>query len=224
MAIDVDPQREREELEAYLGAAYDEHRLRTYAAQVDAERAEHPGDDASFYRVSEAYLYDLTAFAMTGTKLPYLEAVSGAAGPGSRLLDWGCGIGSDGLALIEAGHRVAFADFANPSTRYLRWRLAHRGLRAPIFDLDRDDVPAGFDAAYAFDVLEHVDDPFAMLAAMEQRAAVIVVNVLEPDPHDTPLHRPLPVPELVAHAGRAGLVDHRLLHGRSHLLVYRSPR
>ena len=75
--------------------------------------------------------------------------------PGSRLLDYGCGIGSDGLMLLEAGYRVEFADFDNPSTEYLRWRLEQRGFDAPVHDLDKD-VPDGFDAAYAFDVIEHV--------------------------------------------------------------------
>lgn len=220
----VDPQCEKEELKAYLGSSYDEARLRNYAAQVDEERAAHPGDDASFYRVSSAYLYDLTAFAMTGTKLPYLDALVEAVPVPARLIDWGCGIGSDGLALMAAGYEVAFADFANPSTDYLRWRLERRDTAARVFDFDRDEVPGGFDAAYAFDVLEHVDDPWEMLRAMEDRAPLVVVNVLEPDEHDTPLHRELPVDELVAHAKSCGLVVHRLLHGRVHLLLYRSPR
>ncbi|MEJ7786922.1 MAG: methyltransferase domain-containing protein [Solirubrobacteraceae bacterium] len=223
MSVLVDPQREREELQAYLGSTYEEERLRTYAAQVDAERAAHAGDDASFYRVSCAYLYDLTAFAMTGTKLPYLDALTQAVSSPARFLDWGCGIGSDGLALMAAGYDVAFADFANPSTAYLEWRLQRRDLAAPVFDLDRDEVPGGFDVAYAFDVLEHVEDPWATLAAMETRARLVAVNVLEPDERDTPLHRPLPVDALVAHAERSGTVAHQFLHGRSHLLLYRSP-
>ncbi len=221
MRIALDPEREREELQAYLGPSYDEHRLRTHTAAVDAERVAHEGDDASFYRVSEAYLYDLTAFAMSATKLPYLDALAAEVPPGTRVLDWGCGIGSDGLALLEAGYRIEFADFANPSTRYLRWRLQRRGLAAPIHDLDRDDVPTGFGAAYSFDVLEHVDDPFAMLAEMEARARLVMVNVLEPVPGETSLHRPLPVDALIRHAESRDLVLHRLLHGRSHLLAYR---
>ena len=42
----------------------------------------------AFYRGSEAYLYNLTAFAMTRTKLPYLRragAPGGAGGAGARL-------------------------------------------------------------------------------------------------------------------------------------------
>jgi hypothetical protein len=125
--------------------------------------------------------------------------------------------------LLEAGYRVEFADFANPSTAYLRWRLERRGLEAPVHDLD-GEVPGGFDAAFAFDVIEHVDDPFAFLAELEARAALVEVNLLAPVPWDEQLHRDLPIGRLARQAARAGLVSYRVLHGRSHLVVYRPGR
>jgi SAM-dependent methyltransferase len=157
---------------------------------------------------------------MTGTKLPYLRELTRAAPPGARVLDYGCGIGSDGLALAEAGYRVAFADFDNPSTRYLRWRLERRRLEADVYDLDRERPPAAFDLAYAFDVIEHVDDPFDFLARMERCARLVVVNFLEPRPGETELHRELPVGELVKHAVGRGLLRYRRFHDRSHLVLY----
>ena len=151
--------REEAELRSYLGPSYDNALLQQYQLTL-AKEFEGCGDEASFYRTSEGYLYNLTAFAMTGTKLPYLEELTRLVSPGARVLDYGCGIGSDGLALMEAGYRVEFADFDNPSVAYLRWRLEQRGAEAPIHDLDRS-VPDGFDAAYAFDVIEHVEDALA---------------------------------------------------------------
>jgi hypothetical protein len=124
---------------------------------------------------------------------------------------------------MEAGYRVSFADFDNPSTAYLRWRLARRGLEADVLDLDRD-VPGRFDAAYSLDVIEHVEDPFAFLDELERRASVVMVNFLEPDPHDTHLHRPLPIPALLDHAASSGLLRYRRYHGRSHLVIYRTDR
>lgn len=224
-------ERDLEELRAYLGPDYDHARLVDHEGEVEREAAR-VGDEATLYRTSEAYLYDLTAFAMSATKSPYLRDLRRLAGPGTSILDYGCGIGSDGLRLLEdgAGRRVAFADFDNPSTRYLRWRLARRGLDAPVYDLDAEEVPGGFDAAFAFDVIEHVEDPFAFLAELERRAGLVVVNLLEPEPPDlapdphAQLHRPLPIAALIEHAERSGLALHRLYHGRSHLIAYRSPR
>jgi SAM-dependent methyltransferase len=212
--------RDEAELRAYLGDRYDHERLVRWQEQLE-EEAERVGDEAELYRTSDAYLYNLTAFAMTGTKDEYRRAVAAAVPSGARLLDVGCGIGSDGLALLEAGYRVEFADFDNPSTRYLRWRLERRGLDAVVHDLDAGPLPDGFDLAYAFDVLEHVPDPFALLASMERAARLVCVNALETSADESALHRDLPVAEVVAHAARRRLKLYRRLHGgRSHLLLW----
>lgn len=219
MPATLDPAREEAELREYLGDDFELQRLQGSWALLDSEYAE-IGDEQAFYRTSVGYLYNLTAFAMTGTKLPYLEALERQVEPGARLLDYGCGIGSDGLLLLEAGYRVEFADFANPSVEYLRWRLERRGLQAPIHDLEQH-VPDGFDAAYAFDVIEHVEDPFAFLGEMERRAGLVCVNFLEPEPDDQELHHhDLPIGRLVDHAAVRDLRHYAVLHRRSHLVLY----
>lgn len=221
----IDPDREAADLRAYLGAAYDHERLVHYEAQLEAELAD-IGDEQALYRRSQGYLYNLTAFAMTGTKDPYRAWIDEALPAGGRLVDVGCGIGSDGLALMRGGgHTVTFADFDNPSVAYLRTRLAalgDAGAGARIVDLDREELPPGHDLAYAFDVLEHVEEPFALLAAMEAAADLVLVNLLEPEPGETALHHELPVAALLDHATARGLVRYRRFHGgRSHLLLYR---
>lgn len=223
-----DPAAEEAELRAYLGPRYDRGRLERHHKLLE-EEAERAGDDALLYRTSEAYLYDLTVFAMSRVKEPYLRALAALVPAPARILDLGCGIGADGLLLTGAGYEVVFADFDNPSTRYLRWRLERRGLDAVVHDVDRGPPPGRFDAAYCFDVLEHVEDPFAMLATMEACADLVCVNVLEPVEGETCLHHELPVAELLDHAASHRLRLHRLLHGRSHLLAYeprpaRAPR
>lgn len=217
-----DPDREQRELREYLGDAYDEERLRDYDGQLERELTE-IGDEQALYRTSQAYLYNLTAFAMTPTKRPYLELVARLVAPGARILDYGAGIGSDGLELIEAGYRVEFADFDNPSAEYLRWRLERRGLRAAIHDIDAG-VPEGFDLAYAFDVVEHSERPLELIGEMEARARIVVVNLLEPVPGETELHHDLPVSRLVLRAARRKLLAHEVHHGRSHLLAYETRR
>jgi 2-polyprenyl-3-methyl-5-hydroxy-6-metoxy-1,4-benzoquinol methylase len=157
---------------------------------------------------------------MTRTKEPYLNDLAALVPPGARVLDYGCGIGSDGLLLLEAGYEVGFADFANPSTEYLRWRLRKRGLDAPVYDLDAGGPPAGWDAAYAFDVIEHVADPFAFLAEIEGLARMVIVNFLAPRRSDPAVHRELPVAALVRHAAARRLRRYRRYHGRSNLVAY----
>lgn len=219
LPLRFDPDREEAELRAYLGKAYSRTRLEHHRDMLDDE-VSGATDERELYRTSQAYLYDLTVFAMSGTKLPYLEALRSVLAPDSRVLDYGCGIGSDGLMLLEAGYRVEFADFANPSTTYLRWRLERRSLEAPIHELD-GDVPGGFDAAYAFDVIEHVPNSFAFLRKMERRAALVEVNLLEFDVHEQKLHYELPIRGLLLYAARRKLVLYRVFHGSSHLVLYR---
>jgi hypothetical protein len=211
------------ELETYLGDDFDLDLLHGHVTALDREE-ESATDEATFYRTSHVYLYDLTAFAMTGTKRPYLADLRRYVAPAATVLDYGCGIGTDGLRLLAEGYRVSFADFANPSTEYLRWRLARRDADAPIYDVDRDEIPSGYDAAYALDVIEHVDDPFELLHQLERRAAVVMVNLLEPEPGDTHLHRPLPIKALLDHAASLGLLRYRRYYDRSHLLIYRTGR
>ena len=219
--IATDPRVELADLRAYLGDAYDERRLERSQMEVDDE-LERLGSEERLYHESEAYLYDLTMFAMSATKDPYIADLERVVAPPARLLDYGCGIGSDGLRLLEAGYSVAFADFDNPSVEYLRWRLKRRGFEAEVYDLDRDEIPAGFDLAYSFDVLEHVDAPFELLARMEAVADRVLVNVLETDETETPLHRALPVQDLLRHAADRRLLGYAIYHGRSHLLLYGS--
>jgi GT2 family glycosyltransferase/2-polyprenyl-3-methyl-5-hydroxy-6-metoxy-1,4-benzoquinol methylase len=218
-----DGQDEVEELQAYLGSDFDLDLLHGHVAAVDREEQAAP-DETTFYRTSRMYLYDLTAFAMTGTKRPYLTDLRRFVAPGASVLDYGCGIGSDGLRLLDDGYRVAFADFANPSTEYLRWRLAHRGAHAPIYDIERDEIPGSFDAAFAIDVIEHVDDPYALLDRLERSASIVMVNLLDPADDDTHLHRPLPVKAILDHAASLGILRYRRYHGRSHLVIYRTQR
>lgn len=210
-----------EELAAYLGPDFDERQLWDHHGILEAEFDAAP-DDATFYRTSQAYLYDLTAFAMWQTKIPYLDALRTLVPRGATVLEYGCGIGSDGLKLAADGYRVAFADFDNPSTRFLKWRLDRRGVDARVYDVE-GDVPGGFDAVFAFDVIEHVEDPRGFLSMLEQRADIVAVNFLEPDPHDAHIHHPLPIADLLDHAAARGLLWHGRYHnGRSHLAIYRS--
>jgi SAM-dependent methyltransferase len=216
---EIDPVREETELREYLGQEFDHDRLVDWEAQLERE-AERIGDEQALYRTSRAYLYNLTAFAMTRTKEPYLRDLVQLVSAPARLLDYGCGIGSDGLVLAERGYAVEFADFDNPSTRYLRHRLADRGIEAAVHDIERDPPTGHFDAAFAFDVIEHVDDPFALLAKLEQLAELVIVNFLAPAPGETRLHRSLPIDALLAHARARGLRRYRVYHGRSHLVAY----
>jgi GT2 family glycosyltransferase/SAM-dependent methyltransferase len=210
-----------EELREYLGDRFDSEKLAHHKDHIDREQLD-AEDEATFYRTSEAYLYELTMFGRWQIKTPYLIDLMGLVAPPARVLDYGCGIGTDGLRLQRLGYDVSFADFDNPSTRYLRWRLDRRDVLATVHDVDHE-VAGGHDLVFCFDVIEHVEDPWGFLDQLEELGEIVLVNLLEPEPeeHHNDLHHPLPIAAMLDHAARRGLLRYRVYHGRSHLIAYR---
>ncbi len=112
------------------------------------------------------------AFAMTRTKAPYLRgprARSSRRGPGSSTTD--AGSAPTGSLLARGGLPGRLRRLRQPVARAIcagGWSA--RARRADVHDLDRGRPPAGFDLAYAFDVIEHVADPFEFLGERWRRA------------------------------------------------------
>jgi ubiquinone/menaquinone biosynthesis C-methylase UbiE len=110
----------------------------------------------------------LTEPAMT----PVYEAVLDATGvgPGTRLLDAGCG---SGLALQLAHKRGATVSGLDASAALLA--VAHE--RLPVADLREGDLEAlpfqddAFEAVTAFNAMQYAADPVAALGALRRVAA-----------------------------------------------------
>ena len=106
---------------------------------------------------------------------------------------------------------------------FLRWRLERRGLQAPVYDLEHDEIPAGFDATFAFDVIEHVDDPFAFLGRMESLARLVrgqLARVAARGGREPAAPRP-PDHASCSHARpRRAPFAYERHHKRSHLVLY----
>jgi SAM-dependent methyltransferase len=141
-------------------------------------------DVRRFYRHSESYLYNLAIWHASGNRPDYL----GAAWPhltGARVvLDYGCGIGQDTLALRSAGLAVIPCDFPSPATRFLRWRLRRAGHRLHIADPCHLDSQAQVDTLWVIDTLDHLDDIAAWLGpALGHAERVICEDLTEPRAH-----------------------------------------
>ncbi len=64
VSLRLDPEREKSELQEYLGERFEIERLWLWQQQLDREFAAIQ-NESDFYRTSAGYLYNLTAFAMT---------------------------------------------------------------------------------------------------------------------------------------------------------------
>ena len=130
-----------------------------------------------FYKESKTLLYHLTWFSEDQWKKPYHRIIRENFVPPATMLDYGCGVASDGLKFSELGYEVKFMDMESKCTKFAEWRLKTYGIKdAKVHGfnepLDRVDL------VFAFDVVEHVEDPKKLLSEIEQRARHIAVNFL----------------------------------------------
>src|SRR5207249_1295497 len=99
----------------------------------------------------------------------------------ARVLEYGCGIGAAGLRLLDDGYQVHVANGSGPNTRYLRWRLARRGLDAPISDPQRDPLPQ-VDVAICGDVMESTVERQGLLRSLESLGDLVIATFIHHDP------------------------------------------
>ena len=189
------------ELACYLGAEFRAESCMSDDHLVHEDFARYP-DAATFYRDSSAYLYHLIGYWLEGAKrVAHGWLLQSTHNARCSILDYGCGIGCDGLWFLDAGYDVAFADVPSRSLDFLRWRLAQRlYLDVPVYEIP--DLPDG--AAYTFvwctDVLEHLP-PAAHLGLIEHLAALgrfVILNLIEDPDADGTVHHPVDVEGLTA--------------------------
>ncbi|MCS6886616.1 class I SAM-dependent methyltransferase [Chloroflexus sp.] len=97
---------------------------------------------------------------------------------GARVLDLGAGMGGFAVAAALAGARVTACEYNPAYCRIIRLRAARYDLRLPIINAAGEGLPlpsAAFDLVVAWDVLEHVQDPVAVLRE--------IARVLRPGGH-----------------------------------------
>jgi len=109
----------------------------------------------------------------------YAPWLPGAMGfdryPGARVLEVGCGLGTDHLAFARGGARTCGIDLAQRHLQATRRRFLLEGRRPQLARSDAERLPfvaASFDLAYSFGVLHHTPDT--------QRAIDEIHRVLKP--------------------------------------------
>ena len=111
----------------------------------------------------------------------------------SRVLDFGSGIGTGALCLVNAGCRVDCADINKALLSFVRRRVALRGLTVDTIDLAEASPPERtYDLVTCFDVLEHIPDQFSELRRLQsylRPGGYLLVNLMKNaiDP-DRPMH------------------------------------
>lgn len=174
-----------------------------------------------FYKRGWMYLYHLTAFDLDQWKTPYFQYLHEQIMP-CDVLDYGCGIGADGLRLMRRKFTPSFADYKSRCTDYLRWRLKRRGLDLKVYDIEKDEIPR-HDLLVSFDVIEHVEDVEAYLRRVAVLGRTVAFNMPEGESRST-LHYEVDVGaamELIEEIGTVRL--HRVVNAFQHFVIFDTP-
>ena len=105
--------------------------------------------------------------AMNATRVGWVRERATLAG--ARLLDVGCGAGLAAEAFARAGATVTGVDAAQAAIAAGRAHAVSGGLQIDYRVGGPEDVVGDFDVVVAFEVIEHVDDHAAFLAALVAR-------------------------------------------------------
>lgn len=103
--------------------------------------------------------------------------------PGSKIIDFGCGVGYGSRLMVDAGHAVTGYDIDCETLRYAKQHYGRNDATeaaSPVFrSADANNPPdLGFaDAAVCFEMIEHIDDPRPLLKTLHQSARTLIASV-----------------------------------------------
>jgi glycosyltransferase involved in cell wall biosynthesis/SAM-dependent methyltransferase len=148
----------------------------------EAWRAANPKSESEveqFYRTTWAYIFDLVvAQRQAERRLWRRRAIEVLARHGARtVLDFGGGIGEDGLAFEQVGMDATVYEPGEVTAAFARARLAREGSRVKVASR-LEDCPVA-DAVFSTEVLEHLPRPLEAVRVMRghlRRGGLLMVT------------------------------------------------
>jgi len=167
------------ELKSYLGKDFKEYYDSSWAlADEWNKKNPHTKDEIiNFYKNTKNYLFNLVIWHESGERRNFQEDLKLLLEKFSikSVIDFGCGVGSDSLFLLENNIETFMIDFNCPSTDFLKWRMAKRNLlEGKFLDADNIDVLPASEMFWAIDVLEHIPDPEEVIEKLSDETKIFV--------------------------------------------------
>jgi len=152
-----------------------------------------------FYKSTDFYLYDLTNFENSTCKEEYQREIENFIRKYNckTAMDYGCGIGSEVIKLLECGmDEVTAVDIEGPHIDYMRWRLKKRGFEDRVkfitiseeTELPTVNLPL-VDVCICIAVLEHIERAKEALHLIAEKSRYLVLRVDPSNPNNAhPMH------------------------------------
>ena len=129
--------------------------------------ADPKGDEQveNFYRNCKEYLWDLSGWHASPAKRrqnrEYVASIKEKYPDARTILDYGCGIGENGLMMAKAGYEVTLVDFDTNSFKFAKFRAKNYSDNVKFLTFDEfranlKDYKEKFDLVLCLDVLEHL--------------------------------------------------------------------
>ncbi len=148
----------------------------------------------SFYKKCKDYIFDLAGWHEQPYKkewdLNLVKIVKSISPNAKTVLDYGCGIGSNGFLFNEAGFDVTLADLESFSLDFAKFVINKYKLNVKTIETDKTKMSGKFDVILCLDTFEHVKEPKTLLenlASLLNSGGKLFLTVAEPDPHH-PMH------------------------------------
>lgn len=167
------------ELREYLGSDFIEYFDSSWAL-ADEWNNKNPttkNEILDFYKNTKNYLFNLVIWYESGDRRNFHADLERLISEFSikSVIDFGCGVGSDTLYLLENNMRTFMVDFNCPSADFLKWRIKKRNLFGGDF-INADEIgmlPDG-EMFWTIDVLEHMFNPVEAISMMSDKTKVFV--------------------------------------------------
>ena len=129
-----------------------------------------PQQIRDFYASTDLYIWELMQWHASPERDRYAEMIAYIKRrfpPAThlRVLDYGCGVGTDGLQFAQAGYEVHLADIRGVISDFAQHRFRRRKIEANLIPVTGSvaELRGKYDIILCCDVLEHVPNPVAVL-------------------------------------------------------------
>ena len=127
-----------------------------------------------FYKHANEYVYNLMVWFQSGDRTSFKKVIDRLISDYSikSVIDYGCGVGNDGLYFLSKKLETYFIDYDCPASSFLRWRLREKNIASRFFDVETLQKFPEADMFWAIDVLEHMMDPLEVVRKVSSKCKI----------------------------------------------------